>query len=223
LRAWQHLAFTVIEAIANHDTRWSEPSRRSFQEGLTQLAEFLKNDQNPVSVLLHAETAARRIEDYQRETEQLIDRSVAELNDIIGMLVSSTATVQMESQDSEATLSQILEKIQQTRTVADLRVAKADLSRALRKLQQQTAARKQRAANLVTSLDDRMFILDQSCSACTVRFAAALQRASTGESDEATVTFEASEGKPLEPAPAPAEQQLDALTGLPDGEPWKRS
>jgi len=224
LPAWQGLACKVLETISAHATQWIGPLYESFRQGVTGLIEHLKNNPSSSSVIASATTASKLIEDYQRDTRQSIDRSIGELNDIIGILISFAADAQVEYPDSEAALSQIQERIQEAKSEEDLRLAKADLTSALNGLRAQTFAlreqistQRQITSNLVTDLRDRVHILEQSLNAGTARSTVASQNVSGRQRTLASPALKSSGERPPKLRSQPA-KQIDTMTGLPNGD-----
>jgi len=217
LAAWQELASNLIEATAAHAIRWNESSHESFRQGLTDILTQLKSDPSSSSVQASAGAASQSIEAYQRDTQEYIDTSLIELQDMIRMLMASITDVQKEYGDSAGGLLQIQERIQQTRTVDDLRVAKADLFRALSRLRDLASEGKQKSSDLVQSLQDRVRVLEQSASSVADSSAEGSRNLATSPRALAPDEEPAARGSVEPPRRAvQPKEQLDSVTGLPD-------
>jgi len=203
LISWQEFVCTTLEAITDHAIRMDDASYRAFRQGLIEILLVLKNNPSSSSLNASTETTSKRIENYQRDTQQIIDSLMVELRDIINVLMSAAAEELKESQDSETTLVQFQERIEQVQSVEELQSVKEDLAKALSNLRERAAQRRQMASDLQASLQDRIVVLEQFHSAKSASFAAAGESASgpsvsAEQSGTATVTLETFHGNLFE-------------------------
>ncbi|MCC6345277.1 MAG: diguanylate cyclase [Bryobacterales bacterium] len=162
LVAWMDLTCSLLDALATHAFRWNQADYESFREGMKETLQTLKNQPSPSSVLIAAGTLAQRIEHYSHGTQQVVERSVGELRDIIRILMSSVDATRAGYDDSAAALQQIEEVVGKTQTAEELRVAKVQLTHALSKLSEKTKERKQETSDLLGKLQQRVQVLEHA-------------------------------------------------------------
>lgn len=223
LTAWMELACGILDAIATHSVRWKEAEYEEFRTALAAALDDLRSQPSISSVLISAGTLSQRIEHYQRNTQQLIDGSVSELRDLVRILMSSAGKARADCEGAAGELHQIEEIIRSARTAEELQVTKAHLIHALGRLREQTQEQEQAASQLLTGLQERVLLLEQSSGpgAQPLRSAAINSSASppvpSRERVEIAGRVETTAGSPAWDV-ASAAPRLDAATGLPGQE-----
>ena len=215
LAAWMELAFAVLQATANHAVRWKEPDYDRFRQGLAEVLEVLKGQPSPSSVLISAGALAQKIEQYYQQTQHLVDSVITELHDIVRVLVSALDEVQGHCDSSVSALRQIEERIESTRTLEELKVAKADLSRALGEMRERAREQKRTASELVASLQKRVLTLEKGAKSAAAPPDSRFDPGAPARTSEAAAMVVES---PAERPPRGAgvmEPRLDPTTGLP--------
>jgi GGDEF domain-containing protein len=162
LVAWMDLTCSLLEALATHAFRWNQEDYETFRKGMKESLQTLKNQPSPSSVLIAAGTLAQRIEHYNKGAQQVVERSLGELRDIIRVLMSSIDSIRTGYDDSASALHHIEEIVGKTQTAEELRVAKVQLTHALGKLTEKTKEHKQETSDLLNKLQERVLILEHS-------------------------------------------------------------
>ena len=144
LEAWQDLAFTLMDAIGDHAICMEDPFCASFRGGLSETTELLKNNPSSSFVLATSNNLSKQIEKYHRDTQDSIDRVIAEAREIIGMLMSVTMDGQTRSHDTETSLAHVQQVIQQTQTLDDLKAVKSELVQVLSEVREKAMATRSR-------------------------------------------------------------------------------
>ncbi|MBK9169804.1 MAG: hypothetical protein IPM24_20415 [Bryobacterales bacterium] len=208
LAAWMDLAGSVIEALKAHAFRWNEQEYERFRGGLEESAASLKESPSPSSILVTAGALSQRIEQYHQDTADSVNSTVAELREIIRLLLSSMDQVKVECNESASVLRQVQETIESTSTPEELRTSKVHLKLALGKLARQAQDRRSQVTGLIEDLQKRVCHLEQSGHEPAPVSAPAAAGQPPLSAPPAVV-------QPPPPAPAAAVQTFDSATDLP--------
>ena len=162
LLAWMSLAFSVIQSLATSALRRNEADYQRFSQELLEVLDHLKADTSPASVLLWADKLPKTIERYHLETQRFVNASTSELQGIIHVLLSAVDQMQVEYEGTAGALEEIEDKISNTQTIEDLAIAREHLTQSLRKLAKAARTRKHENSQLMSSLQERILILEKS-------------------------------------------------------------
>ncbi|MCC6366653.1 MAG: GGDEF domain-containing protein [Bryobacterales bacterium] len=222
LVAWMDLTCSLLDALATHAFRWNQADYESFRQGMKETLQTLKSQPTPSSVLIAAGTLSQRIEHYNQGAQQVVERSVEELRDIIRVLMSSIESIRTDFDDSATALHHIEQIVGKTQTSEELRVAKVQLTHALGKLTEKTKERKQETSELLNKLQERVLILEHSSTLGSAQRhgepAAGQKQAVAAHPAPAAEARGADAGPPAADPPvrqqSGGEPKLDPLTGL---------
>jgi chemotaxis protein histidine kinase CheA len=149
------LTCSILESISSYSVRWKDDEYQVFRQAIADTLEALKGQPGASTLLVYAGTVSQRIEQFQRNTQQQIDGSVAALNDIIRILLASTEKVHADSAASAGELHEIEETIRSARTAEELQATKSHLVHALGRLRERTLDQVHAVASAFTSASEQ--------------------------------------------------------------------
>lgn len=210
-------AFVALQATRDHAVRSKSAEYDHFRQALTEILDALKGKPDPSSLLTFAAATTRKIEHYCRQTQSSFDSVIVELYDIIGVLLSAMDKTQAHCDHFVSALHEIEERIKSTRTVEELKAAKADLGHVLGGMQERTLEQKRAACDLVAGLQKRVLTLEKGAKLAAapppdLRPGAGAPVRNGGT---APTVLDPPAGRPVCGADL-KESRLDPTTGLPD-------
>ena len=191
--AWMEFGCSALEAISTHAFRWNPEDCRRYSQEMKTIVEGLQKEPNAAALLVAAQTVKHRVEEYSGNTQRQVDGSIAELRDIVRILLSFAEQSQGEGDDSAGALEQMREMVGKTATADELRTAKVNLDEALQGLAEKQRQRNATAEELAVNLGEQALSPEQSIV-------------------PGTMPFSTTKSTTTRPA---AEEALDVLTGLP--------
>ncbi|MBY0372620.1 MAG: diguanylate cyclase [Bryobacteraceae bacterium] len=114
----------LLETLSEHSVRWRDADFEEFKGSVeASLAKLRAGEE--------AGDLAGQVAKYQRETQQQIEASLAELHDMIRVLLSAIEQAQGNPEEAGAALDRVANTVQSARTAEELQTAREQLSKLL--------------------------------------------------------------------------------------------
>ena len=128
----------LLEALSQHSVRWREEDFEEFKGTVESLLAKLRAGEE-------AESAVPLVEKYQRQTQQQIEASLAELHDLIRELLTAVEQASSNPDEAGAALDRVANTVQSARSTQEMQAARELLSKTLQEYGGHPAASKPKA------------------------------------------------------------------------------
>lgn len=124
--SWPDLSIQLLEALSENAIRWQEQEYEAFKGSLGESLLQLKGAESPSSTAV-----VERVSQYQRQTQQQIEASLAELHDTIRVLLSAVEQSQADPEEAGVALDRVANQIQSARSAEEVQAAREQLAQTL--------------------------------------------------------------------------------------------